>query len=184
MTPTIETTRLILRPLTIEDAPSMFEYTSNPEVTKYVLWDAHQTIDDTISFIQNYALIKYQDQQTDPLGICLKNDLGKLKAGTVIGTVGCFWTPGNGKHNKRMELGYALSPEAWGHGIMAEAANAVILWTFKNMDVVRVQAHVKDENLQSVRVLEKIGMSYEGTLKKAYFSKGKHWDMKLFAVTN
>lgn len=57
--PRLETERLILRKITIEDIEDMFEYGSNEEVTKYVTWEPHQTLADTNAFIE-FALNQYE----------------------------------------------------------------------------------------------------------------------------
>lgn len=53
---------------------------------------------------------------------------------------------------------------------------------FGQMELVRIQARCITENIGSQRVMEKIGMSYEGTLRKGIKIKGQHWDLKLFSI--
>jgi len=50
------------------------------------------------------------------------------------------------------------------------------------MELVRVQARCLVENIGSQRVMEKIGMSYEGTVRKGIKVKGQHWDLKLYSI--
>src|SRR5438128_950466 len=103
--PTLETPRLFLRAVTVDDVESVFAYASNPAVTRYTLWDAHRDRNDTLEFVRDYALSRYLEKQPDPLGICLKTDPQR-----VIGTLGCFW---NTRANRTMELGYALGERHW-----------------------------------------------------------------------
>lgn len=56
--PKIETERLILRKVTLDDAEDMYLYASNEEVTRYVTWDTHSSLSDTIEFI-NMFLSQY-----------------------------------------------------------------------------------------------------------------------------
>ncbi|VAV99826.1 hypothetical protein MNBD_ACTINO02-2613, partial [hydrothermal vent metagenome] len=65
-----------------------------------------------------------------------------------------------------VELGYVLTRAAWGHGYMAEAAQAVVDSAFCDADVFRVWAYTHVGNGPSRRVLEKIGMSREGVLHR------------------
>ncbi|MBC7754533.1 MAG: GNAT family N-acetyltransferase, partial [Moraxellaceae bacterium] len=70
-----------------------------------------------------------------------------------------------------MELAYALAEDQWGNGIVAEASQVLMSFCFKEFDLKRIQAHYKKENIQSGRVMQKIGMNYEGTLKAAKFHR-------------
>lgn len=169
--PTIEKNRLTLRPLILSDAEAIFEYAKNPEVSKYTLWEPHKTVEDAKQYITEYATDYYNDGEPEPLGIVLKD------SERVIGTVGAFW---NSK--KSMELAYALSMEFWGKGIATEASIAIMDYCFNNFEIERFQSRCKAPNIASARVMEKIGMSYEGTLRKAIFHRGTSWDMKYYSI--
>lgn len=66
--PTIETERLILRPITMADVPAIFEYASNPNVSKYVPWSVHRTIADSEAFVKDYILKNYENEVPEPWG--------------------------------------------------------------------------------------------------------------------
>lgn len=170
--PTLETERLILRKITRDDVEAIFSYGSKDEVTKYVTWDTHKTLADSEGFV-NFALQQYEKKQIAPWGIELKeND-------KFIGTIDfVHWLI----RHKSAEIGYVLAPEYWGKGIVTEAAREVIAFGFNNMDLVRIQARCMVENIGSQRVMEKCGMSYEGTLRKNMFVKGKHVDLKMYSI--
>ena len=57
--PILETDRLIVRPYEEADAPLLFPLVSNPNSTKYTLWEHHKTIDDTYFFVRDYARSRY-----------------------------------------------------------------------------------------------------------------------------
>ena len=171
--PTIETSRLTLRPIVLTDADAIFQYAKNPNVSKYTLWEPHQSVSDSADYIKDYVFDYYAQGVPEPFGIALKADPSKL-----IGTVGCFWVS---KKAKCMELAYAISEEHWGQGLVAEASLAVMDCCFKEFKLKRIQARCKSENKSSARVMEKIGMTYEGTLKSAVFHREKHWDMHYYA---
>lgn len=69
-----------------------------------------------------------------------------------------------------------------GRGIVTEAAKAVIAFGFEEMDLVRIQAKCLIENVGSARVMEKVGMSYEGLIRKGLLVKGAHHDLKLYSI--
>lgn len=171
--PTLETSRLILRPIELNDAESIFAYAKNPNVCKYTLWETHQSVQDSLSYIKDYIFDYYSKGVPEPFGITLKEN-----PHTVIGTVGCFWTS---KQAKAMELAYAIGEENWGKGLVAEASQVVMDYCFKEFSLKRIQARCKVENKASSRVMEKIGMTYEGTLKSAIFHRKKFWDMVYYA---
>lgn len=168
--PTIETERLILRKITIQDAEDMYRYSSNEDVTSLVTWNTHISLEDTNDFIRSF-LPKYDA----PWGIELK------ETGKLIGTVHfVWWDP----QNKSAEIGYVLSKENWGKGIITEAASAVMTFGFENMGLIRIQARCFLENIGSEKVMKKLGMSYEGIARKAMVVKGTPRDLKVYAIIN
>ncbi|MDZ5471392.1 GNAT family protein [Bacillus sp. 31A1R] len=170
--PTLETERLILRKITLEDVEDMFSYGSNEEVSKYVTWNTHQTLADSKGFIE-FILNQYEQGKVAPWGIEYKEN------GQFIGTIDfVWWQP----QQKTAEIGYVIHQDYWGKGITTEAAKALIQLGFEKMDLARIQARCFVENIGSERVMEKAGMSYEGTLRKGMFIKGKHQDLKMYAI--
>lgn len=170
--PEFETDRLLLRKLTLEDAEDIFSYASNDEVTKYVTWNTHKTLDDSIDYVK-FALGQYENESLAPWGIELK------ETGKIIGTID--FVSRQTAHNTA-EIGYAMSQDYWGKGIMTEAAKALVEFGFNKMELARIQAKCFVENIGSQRVMEKIGMSYEGTLRKSFFFKDKQWDLKVYSI--
>ncbi len=75
--PTLETERLLLRKITVGDAQDMFQYGSDAEVSRYVTWDAHKTIEDTMEFI-GFVLRRYESADLAPWGIVLKETYDRL----------------------------------------------------------------------------------------------------------
>jgi ribosomal-protein-alanine N-acetyltransferase len=170
--PTIETERLRLRKFHKDDAAAIYDYASNEQVTKYVLWETHQSIKDSEAFLA-FALNKYDERDVSPWAIELKRNE------RMIGTVDfVWWKP----KDKTAELGYVLSEPYWGQGIMTEAVNALVEFGFNNMELERIQAKCIAENLSSARVMEKAGLIYEGTHRRAIYVKGAHRDFKVYAI--
>jgi ribosomal-protein-alanine N-acetyltransferase len=170
--PTFETDRLILRKLTIKDAPDIFEYASDSEVPKYMLWDAHKSIEDTKAFIRS-RLAAYRKDEAGEWALVLK-ETGKL--------IGCLGFTVCDVKNKRCEIGYVLNRKYWGNGYMPEAASRVIEFVFKDMGLNRVECYHFADNDKSGRVMQKAGMSYEGMARQKAFAKDRIWDVKMYAI--
>lgn len=170
--PTLETERLILRKMTLDDAKAVFAYASDPEVTHYVIWEMHRTIEDSTAFLE-LALDKYESGGEPDWGIVYKG--GHCFVGT------CGFVNWDVDHT-RAEIGYVLHKDYWGRGLMPEAVRAMIGFGFEQMGLNRIEARCIAKNTASARVMEKAGMTYEGTLREREFVKGAYRDMKLYSV--
>lgn len=169
----IETERLILRKLTLDDAKDVYEYASDKIITKYVTWYPHKSLDESVDFIKRH-LDKYKLNEVTNWGIHHKAD------NKIIGSAGYMTCD---FHSKKAELGYALSRNYWNQGIMTEVIKEAISFGFNTLRLIRIQALCKIENIASSRVMEKSGMEFEGILKKYHFAKNDHHDMKIYAIT-
>jgi len=85
------------------------------------------------------------------------------------------------KHDNA-EIGYWVGEPYWGKGIATLAAKQIITYLFKRFKLVRISAKAYAHNIGSQRVLEKAGMKYEGTMRKANRKNGKYLDDKLYAI--
>lgn len=170
--PDLETGRLLLRGLRPEDAEALFGYASDPEVARYVTWDAHRTVEDSRAFLRAAAADRESGEEPG-WGIVYKAE------GKLIGTCGLI---NYSAEHARVELGYALSRDYWGRGIMTEAVRAVISFSFQNLSLNRIEARCFAENTASARVMEKAGMTYEDTLRQREFRKSSYRDMKVYSI--
>jgi ribosomal-protein-alanine N-acetyltransferase len=169
----LETDRLRLRPFDLVDASALFVIASNPKVTRYTIWEAHRTVDDSRAFIGDYVRGRYLEGVPDPYAIELKS------GGELIGAAGCYWAS---QTNRCMECGYWLAEPFWGRGLATEAARALIQHVFASYEVERVQAHFIEGNATSGRVLEKAGLRFEGVGRRALFHRGRFWDIHNYAA--
>ncbi|MEK5529605.1 MULTISPECIES: GNAT family protein [unclassified Viridibacillus] len=170
--PILETDRLSLRKISLDDLYDMHTYCSNEEVARYCTWTKHESLEDTEEFIR-LILNKYELDQYALWGIEEK------ETGTLIGTIDFVsWQP----KQQIAEIGYAISQVYWGRGIVTEASKAVIAYGFEEMDLVRIQAKCLIENVGSARVMEKVGMSYEGLIRKGLLVKDTHRDLKMYSI--
>lgn len=173
--PSLETKRLLLRPVELSDAPAIFEYAKDPAATRFVTWDPHQSVSDSENYIRTFVHPNYCSGVLT-YAICLKE-----KPEEMLGDVSAFFVS---RPNKVMELGTILRRDHWGKGIVVEALDCLIQHCWKTQDVVRIQSRCFKENRQSFRMMEKLGMKYEGLLAKSLHCKGKSWDMEIFSLTN
>ncbi len=171
----VETERLILRKLRASDSDSIFRFCSNPEMTRYTLWDRHLTLEDTHQLTYHYVLQREAEGAVDPLGIILKQDWQQ----EIIGTIGCHWVDQN---SNCMELGYNIAFDYWGKGIATEASRGLIDYVFRHMPIERIQVRILSENIQSIRVAEKIGLVYEGKLRSALYRYQRYWDILIYGI--
>lgn len=171
--PELQTARLRLRPFSAADAPALFALARNPAVTRFTLWDAHRTIDDSRAFIDDYARTRYLGSEPDPYAIV------SAETGEFFGAIGCYWAT---EANRCMEMGYWIGEPFWGRGFATEAARPLIDHAFAAYPVERIQAHFMEGNSASGRVLEKAGMRFEGVRRRALFHRERFWDLHCYAV--
>ncbi len=171
--PRLNTDRLTLRPFTEADASPLFQYASNPNIARFTLWDAHRSIDETMAFVNDYAMLRYREGLADPYAITLSPDP------KPIGSCGCFWIS---QPNQTMELGYWVAEPFWGMGIAVEACSALIEHVFREYGLKRLQARVIEGNRSSSRVLAKLGFHYEGTLRSALYRREKFEDVLMYSL--
>jgi ribosomal-protein-alanine N-acetyltransferase len=170
--PVLHTERLRLRPLTEADAPAMFAYASDPVVRRYVTWPAHRSPEDSRDFIRS-VLEAYRRDQVAPWAIVLR------ESDEAIGTGGFVdWEP----QHRRAELGYALGRRYWGRGFMTEAVRSVIDLGFGRTALNRIEALCEPANVGSARVMEKLGMTYEGLLREYFCYQGRCRDLEIRSI--
>jgi len=151
----IETERLYLSPFQESDAADMYEYAKNPNVGPIAGWAPHKSVEDTLEiihawFMQPYAwTIRLKGEDKMIGAIALEHDKYRPDA-------------------KSKEIGYSLSEDHWGKGIMTEAAKAVMEFGFKELDLEIIGICTGETNKRSQRVIEKCGFKYEGTIRKTY----------------
>ena len=172
--PVLSTERLILRPVRYSDAASMFEYSQDEEVSKYVLWDPHRSVLDSYESIRDLRRL-YRHGWPSSYAIALK-DSDKL-----IGTIGFMWL---NTENKSAEIGYSLSKPYWNQGFMTEALKAMIGFAFDTLHLHRIEAQHDLRNPASGKVMAKAGMTEEGILRDRIFNKGRYCSVAVYAIIN
>ena len=170
--PVLLTRRLRLRPLTMRDERDMYRYASDPEVARHVLWEAHESPRQTRTALRS-ALRQYRSGSPGSFAIERKSDR------RMIGTIGFMWI--NCEHRSG-EVGYSLARDCWNQGYATEALSAVLRFGFDTLKLYRIEAMHEVDNPASGRVMEKCGMTCEGTLRGRVFNKGRYSDVRLYAI--
>lgn len=156
----LETERLILRRFVIEDATAMYEnWATEDEVTKFLTWPTHASVDVTKMLLEEW-INNYENEDFYNWVIEIK------ETGEVIGNISVVELQEN---IEGAVIGYCMGTKWWGKEIMPEAGRAVIKYLFGEVGFHRIASNHDKNNPKSGRVMQKIGMTYEGTLRSAGF---------------
>ena len=155
--PTLETQRLLLRPLTLHDAPALSRLAGRREIA-----------DTTISIPHPYAEEQARQWIAEtadlfPKGKSAVFAMQLKREGQLAGTIGLRDI--DAEHSQA-ELGFWVAVECWGQGYATEAARAVVGFGFEQLGLNRIYAHHMVRNPASGRVLARIGMKQEGLLRQ------------------
>ena len=162
--PVIETKRLYLRKMAKKDAADMYEYSKRRDVTEYLLWEPHDSELYTYRYL-SYLQSRYRAGDFYDWAVIWRGN------NKMIGT--CGFTRLNIESNSA-EVGYVLNPDYWGCGIAPEAVISVMRYGFAELNLHRIEARYMVGNDRSRRVMEKIGMQFEGIGRDSMHVKGKY----------
>jgi len=170
--PTLETVRLVLRPFTVADAPDVQRLAGEREVASTTLniphpyeagmaeqWiNTHHEVYERGEGV-NFALVRRADH-------------------TLIGAIGLRLQP----PHARAELGYWLGVPFWRQGYCTEAAQAVVRYGFEVLRLHRIYATHVTRNPASGRVMQKLGMTYEGCARQHVQKWGVFEDLAMYGI--
>lgn len=169
----LETDRLILRQFKIEDAENVFNnWASDDEVTKYLTWPTHSSVEMSRSYME-FCINGYNEKNVYQWGMELKNShelIGNISVVKIIDKI------------DSVELGWVIGRKWWGNGYTAEAAERLLEFFFTEVSVNRICAGHDIDNPNSGRVMQKIGMKYEGTLRQSGKNNQGIVDMANYSV--
>jgi len=172
--PVIITERLRLRPFSVNDVEDMLEYTNDPE------WARYQVNIPPIPYTRKDAETTVA-MLSDPSNWEVLQIFAIVLEGKVIGEIGLNQR-GEDRQNERAEIVYSLSRQHWGKGLMTEAARAVMNWAFQTYSFNRMFTTCDPRNSRSIRVIEKLGMSQEGTLRNHLKWNGESRDVMYSSI--
>lgn len=150
----IETTRLIIRPAILEDAHNLFLLNSDPEVVRYTGDVSFKTLGEAQDLIRTRMFTQFDLYKMSRFTVLLKD-------GTYLGWCGLKYFP----ETNEVDLGYRFMKKFWGQGYATEAGSACLDYGFKTLGLTRIIAKAMPENIGSIKVLQKLGMTFKGYVK-------------------
>ncbi len=168
----METTRLRLRPFTPEDAPEVERMAGERRVSEMTLNIPHPYPTGLAAqWIASHATAA-ADGTFYTFAVEQKAN-GLLLGGIAITPSARF---------RRAEIGYWLGIEHWNNGYTTEAARRIVAFGFEQLGLVRIQATCYPRNPASAKVMQKIGMTYEGLLRGYVYKDGIQEDIAMYAM--
>jgi RimJ/RimL family protein N-acetyltransferase len=145
-----ETSRLILRPWSEDDAENLYKYACDPDVGPPAGWPPHTSVENSREIIRSVL----SAQET--YAVCLKEDE------KAIGSVGLHRND-IAEDDDEYELGYWIGKPFWGQGLIPEASREILRYAFEELGMARIWCGHYDGNTKSRRVQEKLGFVYHHT---------------------
>jgi ribosomal-protein-alanine N-acetyltransferase len=169
----VATPRLLLREFVLEDWAAVLAYQSDPHYLHYYPWTERSEAD-AQAFVQRFV-----DWQTEEPRFRFQLALTLCHDGRLVGNCGLRLAEAGARE---AVVGYEISPAYWGRGYATEAAWAMLRFGFEELGLHRIWSHAITENIASQRVLQKLGMRYEGRLREKDWYKGRWWDSVIYAI--
>jgi RimJ/RimL family protein N-acetyltransferase len=147
--------RLLIRPVTLKDAPDMYDYAKNPSVGPLAGWHPHVSVDETKAVIRQ--MLKPSVHSSGVYAVCLHDN-------KLIGTIDIH----NIQPGFKGEMGLVLHPQYHGQGIMTEAGKIILMHGFEDLALKRIEYRHFKNNHASKRLREKLMFRYEGLLRSGH----------------
>ncbi len=168
--PTLETERLVVRPMTRDDAPAVFAMRATESISRYLDRTPYTHIDQAYEYIDR---MNAGIAQNEFISWCIVRKGEQAPFGGI-----CLW---NLEHSlNRAEIGYEMRPDYEGHGYMSEAVRAVTAYGFEVMALDAVEGSPSPDNLRSCRLLERCGFTREPALRITPDAKGAPFPMAVY----
>lgn len=156
--------RLTYRKLGDKDFQTFYELYSNKEVMKYTYFDAFLSLEEAKNAFQEVLVKQDDESQGTQYIVTLTNneDIGIVDYDVIIKNFegGIF------------ELGYFIKPQYWGYGFGTEMSETFIGFLFENHNIHKIVASCNSNNSSSEHIMKKLGMTYEGSLRKVRLKNG------------
>lgn len=169
-THTIESERLHLRPFNDDDLNDVFKGLSHPEVIKYygISYDTLESAKEQMKWFRNLE----KNKTGIWWAICSKEDNSFLGAGGLNDM---------SKEHKKAEIGFWLLPDYWGKGIMKEGISLILNYSFKTLNLHRIEGIVEHNNTNCKKGLEKLNFVYEGTMRDCEVKNGEFISLDIYS---
>ncbi len=170
--PELKTDRLLLRPFILADAPAVQRLAGDRDIASTTLSIPHPYEDGMAEQWINSLQERFERGDFVNFAVVL------LAGGALIGSIGLQVN----QAHENAELGYWIGVPYWGNGYCTEAAMAVLHYGFTKLGLHRIAAHHLSRNPASGRVMEKIGMQYEGCERQRIKKWGVFEDVRMYAI--
>ena len=172
--PELDTERLMLRKITIDDDKRLLDVLSDEATCEYLTHNALNDIE-AIRRIINGMQMFYEEKKRIRWGIVHKED------GALLGHCGFFDI---NRYDCSAEISYCLKSDSWGRGIMTEALETMLKFGFEEYGLNRVTAKVIKGNINSFKVLNHLGFVREGVMRASLLKNGRYFDLVIFSLLN
>lgn len=170
--PIMKTERLILRPFKLLDSKIVQELAGDSKIAETTLNIPHPYIDGMAEAWIN----THKDNLINEKSITYA--IVKKETDELMGAISLMIN----KIHKKAELGYWIGVPYWNKGYCTEASRAIVELGFKELNLNRIYALAMESNAGSWRVMEKVGMRYEGTRREDVIKDGIPMDLKSYAI--
>lgn len=164
------TERFILRDFVEEDWVQVHAYCSDEEVTRYTFWGPN-TEEQTKLFMEANRRSQLELPRTNYEMVIVAPFSGEVLGNCCIKA-----------EKSNAELGYTISKAHWGKRIATEVSRSLLQFGFQGLNLHRIYATCRPENIGSYKVMEKIGMKREGRLREHFYKHGRWQDSYLYSI--
>lgn len=168
----LKTKSLVIRDYRIQDLKVIHDLVQPVEIYKFQHWGPN-SFKDTENFIMTCLAQQKQNPRCD-FELCIED-----KNQQVVGAIGIRI---NGLQHQKGDFGYWIRKDQWGKGFATEASLAILNFGFEKLGLNRIWATAAPENKASLRVLEKVGLQYEGVLRQDVYIRGKYRDSVMMSI--
>ncbi len=172
--PVLETDRLVLREITVDDAAFWLRNFSDPDVVELTSFEPPADLEAAKAELVRYAVRPFEAGTGIRWGVALR------PSHELVGTLGYHaWVREGGN---RARAGYDLLREHRGRGIMTEAMRAILAYGFGTMALNRVEVLIDPKNAPSIRLVERLGFRREGIFRENTYFRGRFIDDAVYAL--
>ncbi|HVT39329.1 MAG TPA: GNAT family N-acetyltransferase [Gemmatimonadaceae bacterium] len=171
--PSLESTRLILRPFVAADAADVERLAGDFQVAKTLLSMPHPYPPGAaLEWISKHDEL-WRARKEVPFAIARRD-----RGGALSGAIALHFA----LDHHHAEVGYWIARASWGDGVASEATRAVLQWAFTDLELHRVFARHMATNPASGAVMRRNGMRQEGTLRQHHWKHGRHHDFHVYGI--
>jgi len=171
MLPEIESERLILKPYDLSDAQRVQKIGNDKAIAETTFIPYPYTLQKVEDWIKNHSSL-VENGDAYPFAMILKSEK------QIIGTM----TIRIDKEHNKGELAYWIGKDYWGKGYATEASKEILGFGFNELNLNRIWAPVMSKNKASGKVMQNVGLSYEGTLRQDILKWNKYEDVDIYGL--